>query len=233
MGYALVIFVYFCRLIKCTVDEICKSFPFFPNLHRLLSSKPNMRPPAITTGVGPRGRQVVHLRPPKRPLDSVVSTQDSAFDPDVIDPTLRADSAFTQSDTPSSSPPRAVSDSDSSQAISGWSVSSGYQDFDSNVSQRSQPGTPAPFGRRTQSPLSLGFSSQSKPSSILTQFPSDSIFGDDKENVSPVKPVRTASKSKFGDPFLASAISTAEKNMRPATNKRRAPLEESLISIHS
>ena len=68
---------------------------------------------------------------------------------------------------------------------------------------------------------------------ILTQFPSDSIFGDDKENVSPVKPVRTASKSKFGDPFLASAITTAEKNMRPATNKRQAPLEESLISIHS
>ena len=226
--------MYFVRLIKCAIEEICKSFPFFPNLHRLLSSKPNMRPPAITTGVGPRGRQVVHLRPPKRPLDSVVSTQDSTLDPDVIDPTLvRADDTFTQSDVPSSSPPNTVSDSDSSQAISGWSVSSGYQDFDSNLSQHSQSGTSASFGRRTQSPLSLGFSTNSKPSSILTQFPSDSIFGDDKENVSPVKLVRTPSKPRYGDPLLASAITTAEKNMGPAANKRWTPLEESLISMHS
>lgn len=39
-------------------------FPFFPRLHQLLCTRPNSIPPAITTGIGPAGREVVYLQPP-------------------------------------------------------------------------------------------------------------------------------------------------------------------------
>lgn len=45
-------------------DDITKGFPFFPNLHRILSSRTNSNPPVVTTGVGPAGRAVVHYQAP-------------------------------------------------------------------------------------------------------------------------------------------------------------------------
>ncbi|KAJ7184067.1 hypothetical protein C8R46DRAFT_882667 [Mycena filopes] len=39
---------------------ITKDFPFFAELHKFLSTRPNVVPPVITTGTGPRGRQVIH-----------------------------------------------------------------------------------------------------------------------------------------------------------------------------
>jgi hypothetical protein len=55
-------------------EQITNIVPFFPNLHRIYAARPNINPPAITTGVGPHGRRVVFMQPP---------------DDSVIDPVLR------------------------------------------------------------------------------------------------------------------------------------------------
>ncbi|KAG2072925.1 hypothetical protein BDR04DRAFT_1230188 [Suillus decipiens] len=49
---------------QCIWDEIVQQFQFFPVLHRILSSRPNVTLIAITTGVGPQGRKTVHYQPP-------------------------------------------------------------------------------------------------------------------------------------------------------------------------
>ena len=64
-------------LIHCWIDEIHKEFPWFGILHRILSSRPNVIPPAIVTGVGPTGREIVYNNPP--PLSQV--ERDSNIDP--------------------------------------------------------------------------------------------------------------------------------------------------------
>ena len=47
-----------------TTDEIHQEFPWFGALHRILSSRPNVTPPAIITGVGPTGREIIYNDPP-------------------------------------------------------------------------------------------------------------------------------------------------------------------------
>ena len=64
-------------LIHCWTDEIHKEFPWFGILHRILSSRPNVIPPAIVTGVGPTGWEIVYSNPP--PLSQV--EWDSNIDP--------------------------------------------------------------------------------------------------------------------------------------------------------
>ncbi|KAG1728874.1 uncharacterized protein EDB91DRAFT_1060292 [Suillus paluster] len=49
---------------QCIWDEIVEQFKFFPVLHQILSSCPNVTLIAITTGVGPHGRKTVHYQPP-------------------------------------------------------------------------------------------------------------------------------------------------------------------------
>lgn len=46
------------------IEQIIIDFPYFPELHRLLSTRPNFNPPALTTGVGPQGRKTVHYQAP-------------------------------------------------------------------------------------------------------------------------------------------------------------------------
>src|SRR6266550_3777534 len=43
-------------------DQIVHEFPFFPRLHALLATHPNLNPVVITTGVGPHGQEVLNLR---------------------------------------------------------------------------------------------------------------------------------------------------------------------------
>ncbi len=62
-------------------DDIISSFPFFPRLHRFLSSRTNTNPPVVVTEVGPQGRAVVHYQAPAR----VVPPPGD----DLIDPALR------------------------------------------------------------------------------------------------------------------------------------------------
>ncbi|KAI6043761.1 hypothetical protein EDC04DRAFT_3138362 [Pisolithus marmoratus] len=45
-------------------DEIVQECPFFPMLHRIFSSRPNITPIAVTTGVGPHGKKTVHFQLP-------------------------------------------------------------------------------------------------------------------------------------------------------------------------
>ncbi|KAG1881285.1 hypothetical protein F4604DRAFT_1922298 [Suillus subluteus] len=49
---------------KSIWDEIVAKFPFFPVLHQILSSRPNITPIAVTTGVGPHGKKTLHFQPP-------------------------------------------------------------------------------------------------------------------------------------------------------------------------
>ncbi|KAG1729753.1 hypothetical protein EDB19DRAFT_1913186 [Suillus lakei] len=51
--------------IKSIWDEIVLKFVYFPELHRMLSSRPNVTPIVITTGV-PAGRKTVHYQAPSK-----------------------------------------------------------------------------------------------------------------------------------------------------------------------
>lgn len=195
-----------------------------------------MCPPALTTGVGPHGRQVVHLQPPERPPKSVKLYTNSSFDDSVIDPALRSPKVSTQPAPHETVPISPLDSSDSSQPISGWSTPSGYQDFEPDLSQnspfRSERNIPeSPLSKRT--PLLLSFLSNSRPSPISTQFPDDAVLEFDKENASPSKPLSTPRKLKQVDPLLATAIANAEKRIGPAVARKRTALEDSIVAIHS
>ncbi|KAJ7124037.1 hypothetical protein C8R46DRAFT_971700 [Mycena filopes] len=60
-------------------DQIVEDFEYFPALHKFLAARSNIVPPVIATGVGPKGRQVIHLQAP-----TAHDTND-----DNIDPALR------------------------------------------------------------------------------------------------------------------------------------------------
>ena len=52
------------------LEQIEADFPFFPRLHAMLATRPNMNPPVITTGVGPNGRKIIYPQPPEGiPID--------------------------------------------------------------------------------------------------------------------------------------------------------------------
>ncbi|KAJ6506945.1 hypothetical protein C8R45DRAFT_1069843 [Mycena sanguinolenta] len=63
-------------------EKLEKQFKFFPALHKFLAARSNIVPPMVATGVGPKGRTVIHLQPP-------TETQNTIND-DCIDPALRA-----------------------------------------------------------------------------------------------------------------------------------------------
>ncbi|KIN95628.1 hypothetical protein M404DRAFT_117570, partial [Pisolithus tinctorius Marx 270] len=44
-------------------DEIIEVFPFFPVLHHIFSSCPNVTPIILVTGVGPHGKKTIHVQP--------------------------------------------------------------------------------------------------------------------------------------------------------------------------
>jgi hypothetical protein len=64
-----------------------QSFPFFPQLHILLATHPNLNPVALTTGVGPNGREVMNYRG---------SAAQHLVSDDLIDPALRTTNQNTQ-----------------------------------------------------------------------------------------------------------------------------------------
>ena len=57
-------FKFFAILMSHILDKITKDFPFFPELHRLFSTRPNITPIAVTTGVGPHGHRIIHYQAP-------------------------------------------------------------------------------------------------------------------------------------------------------------------------
>jgi hypothetical protein len=62
-------------LLNVRIEQITAEFEFFPRMHAMLASRPNVNPPAITTGVGPHGRNTVFIQPPEG-----VSNESSADD---------------------------------------------------------------------------------------------------------------------------------------------------------
>ncbi|KAJ6447637.1 hypothetical protein DFH09DRAFT_1386296, partial [Mycena vulgaris] len=61
-------------------EQLNQEFPYFSELHKFLSTRPNVVPPLITTGIGPQGRKIVHNQ-------TLVPTS-QRFDESVIDPVL-------------------------------------------------------------------------------------------------------------------------------------------------
>jgi hypothetical protein len=51
-------------LITILLEQIEKDFKFFPRLHQIFASRPNVTPIVITTGLGPHGRKTVWYQPP-------------------------------------------------------------------------------------------------------------------------------------------------------------------------
>lgn len=60
------------------IGEIEREFIFFPTLHRIFASRPNVTPVVITTGVGPQGPKTVWIQPPgdNNNIDPVLLNED-------------------------------------------------------------------------------------------------------------------------------------------------------------
>lgn len=46
------------------IEQIERDFKFFPRLHKIFTSRPNVTPIVITTALGPQGRKTVWYQPP-------------------------------------------------------------------------------------------------------------------------------------------------------------------------
>ncbi|KAG6906381.1 hypothetical protein DXG01_014196 [Tephrocybe rancida] len=66
-------------------DKIQEQFEFFPRLHQILSTCPNITPIAVTTGVGPLGHKTIHYQAPES--HQATSTEDKDANTNV-DPAL-------------------------------------------------------------------------------------------------------------------------------------------------
>ncbi|KAF8122000.1 hypothetical protein K438DRAFT_1716271 [Mycena galopus ATCC 62051] len=87
-------------------EAIVKEFPFFPFFHNLYSTRANVNPPVVITGVGPTGRKIVHLQPPSGSVG--VPFPDHLIDPKLMNlvatpppPPSRGSSPIHWSPTPS------------------------------------------------------------------------------------------------------------------------------------
>lgn len=119
------------NFVRQVIDTITADFPFFPTFHRLYSTRPNVNPPVIITGVGPGGRRMVHLQPP---------SASERFPDELIDPTLRNRAA---------TPPAGMLPRRSSTPISGWG-SSPVRSFTPNHSPLKENCTPFTTGSRSK-----------------------------------------------------------------------------------
>lgn len=182
-----------------------------------------MHPPALTTGVGPLGRQVIHLQPP---TSQSMARATGSFDESVLDPQLR-DKASYQSPVHMAASEHLELDSDDTQPISGWSSPSGCDE---------ETGASDILSSQTPIRPPLRFLSNMSPSPLPT-LPSTnpnkpSIKTDDKENQLPAAvPLRAPNGLKISNPILVSAIVNAEKKIGPPVKKRTA-LEEQIYQMH-
>ncbi|KAJ7113279.1 hypothetical protein C8R43DRAFT_961647 [Mycena crocata] len=78
-------------------DEIMNDFPFFATFHRLVSTRPNVNPPVIITGVGPNGRRITHMQAPS-------TASYGPFPDHLIDPALPGPAATSPPPPPPQTP---------------------------------------------------------------------------------------------------------------------------------
>ncbi|KAJ7036202.1 hypothetical protein C8F04DRAFT_1181729 [Mycena alexandri] len=72
------------------IYKIIEEFPFFPFFHNLYSTHANVNPTVVITGVGPSGRKIAHLQPPR---------PNHLIDPSLLN--LQATPLKSRGDTPS------------------------------------------------------------------------------------------------------------------------------------
>jgi hypothetical protein len=46
------------------IEQIKRDFKFFPRLHKIFASRPNVTPIVVITALGPQGRKTVWYQPP-------------------------------------------------------------------------------------------------------------------------------------------------------------------------
>ncbi|KLO03788.1 hypothetical protein SCHPADRAFT_766720 [Schizopora paradoxa] len=87
MGYASDI-IWYHYTNKTSEDELQLEFPAFKRLHKLLCTRPNVVPPAVTTGVGPGGRKTNHYQATEEHLQQSNQDTQLLMDDSMIDPQL-------------------------------------------------------------------------------------------------------------------------------------------------
>jgi len=73
----------FCNFDKNKLDKITKDFPFFPELHRLFSTRPNITPIAVTTAIGPDGPRTIHYQAPDN-AGGALARPEPVIDPELL-----------------------------------------------------------------------------------------------------------------------------------------------------
>ena len=82
-----------------SIEQIEAVFPFFPVLHRIFATRPNVVPICATTALRPRGQETVWYQPP-------TATPPQPITNDLINPVLRT----AQASPPALPPPRSFGD---------------------------------------------------------------------------------------------------------------------------
>lgn len=156
-------------LVNHIVEKIHEAFPWFGALHRILSSRPNIVPPAIVTGVGPAGREIIYNTPPPPSQE---------HDPN-IDPALYALGHNSPPGTPPPSQRR--TSTRSRRSIQNWDPTPLF----TQPGVSSQPPPPS----RSATPASLPSSQRAAtPSSPQSKFAA--VMAKAKENVKTRPPKR-------------------------------------------
>jgi hypothetical protein len=82
MGSAWLFFYFYLTInLNDFPEQIEEEFPFFPTLHRILASRPNVTPIVITTALGLQGSKTVWYQPPDR---NTVTDDNSNIDPQLL-----------------------------------------------------------------------------------------------------------------------------------------------------
>ncbi|KAL0563711.1 hypothetical protein V5O48_018354 [Marasmius crinis-equi] len=151
-------------------EAIEKKFPFFPRLHTFMSTRPNITPPVVTTGITPNGRETLYLQQPSArgtptPISRTVSNSQ-------IDPRILAESAAaranTQPATPAvSTPPSLPASTPATPTPTGRGQSSRVQDIIASV--------PKPPQKRTLEDVLMSVSEYVNPFQLLLCSATDQV----------------------------------------------------------
>jgi hypothetical protein len=60
-------------LLNIFLEQIEQQFPFFPRLHAIMASRPNVTPITVTTGVGSNGHKTIYYQDPNEGVSGVFS----------------------------------------------------------------------------------------------------------------------------------------------------------------
>lgn len=64
MEYVPHLIIFIVHRLNYDAEDICKKFEFFPQLHKLMATRPNVVPICLTTGTGPSGAETIFVQRP-------------------------------------------------------------------------------------------------------------------------------------------------------------------------